>query len=188
MYCEVAALDDIDEILKLHFRYHVDSISEEDKPDGFVTTPFTPELLAELITEEQGAHIIRDEDVIAGYAMAASWKFWSKWPMFQYMIERLGEVSVAGKQVTVDNSYQYGPICIGKEYRGRGTLENLFDFSRRQMEERYPILITFINQNNPRSLAAHERKLGLKRLLEFDFNNNHYWELGYNTSRPVIVL
>ena len=32
---KVATLENIEEVLALHYRYQVDSISEEDKADGF---------------------------------------------------------------------------------------------------------------------------------------------------------
>ncbi len=47
-----ARLEDIEEVLELHFRYQVDSIKEEDKKDGFVTTAFSVEELSALITQE----------------------------------------------------------------------------------------------------------------------------------------
>jgi hypothetical protein len=83
----------------------------------------------------------------------------------------------------MDNSYQYGPICIDKDYRGTEVLPNVFEFSRIQMCERYPILITFINHINPRSYNAHVNKLGLDVIKSFEFNNNQYYELGYDTSK-----
>jgi hypothetical protein len=61
----------------------------------------------------------------------------------------------------------------------------VFDFSRAEMNKRYPILITFINQINPRSFRAHTKKLGLDVIKTFEFNNNSYYELGYDTSKPV---
>ena len=43
MQLKVAELNDIDGILKLHYKYQIDSIKEDDKKDGFVTTAFTKE-------------------------------------------------------------------------------------------------------------------------------------------------
>jgi hypothetical protein len=53
------------------------------------------------------------------------------------------------------------------------------------MEKRYPILITFINQINPRSFKAHTERLGLQVIKTFEFNNNHYYELGYDMSKKT---
>jgi len=57
MEYKIATLEDIDATLKLHAKYQIDTIKEEDKKDGFVTTAFTKEELRELILQEQGLFI-----------------------------------------------------------------------------------------------------------------------------------
>ncbi len=185
MKLQIAELKDIDEVLELHYRYQLDSICEEDKKDGFVTTAFTTEQLTDLINNEKGLFIARKNGRLVAYAMAASWTFWSIWPMFAHMIKDLPNLEYLGKTLTVDNSYQYGPVCIDKNVRGTGVLEAIFDFCRESMCKRYPILVTFINKTNPRSYEAHTRKLGLEVIQEFEYNNNHYYELVYDTSKKA---
>ena len=182
---KIAELNDIEDTLKLHYRYQVDSISEEDKKDGFVTTPFTHDQLQALIEQEQGLFIAKKDVEIVAYVMAASWQFWSAWPMFAYMIEHLGELKYLGQRLSVENSYQYGPVCIDKSVRGSGVLEQIFEFAREEMAKRYPILVTFINKINPRSYAAHTKKLGLEVIQEFEYNNNNYYELVYDTAKKL---
>ena len=75
MELRVATHDDIDDILTLHFKYQIDSITPEDKQDGFVTTAFTKEQLAELIEKEQGIFIAHEKDEVLAYVMSASWQF-----------------------------------------------------------------------------------------------------------------
>lgn len=181
-----ANLDDIEGVLLLHSKYQVDTILEEDKKDGFVTTSFTKEQMVKLIKEENGLFIAKDGDRIVAYAMAASWSFWSGWPIFKYMIDNLDKFEYAGSKLTVENSYQYGPVCIDKEYRGSGVLERLFEFSREVMSKRFSVLITFINKINLRSYNAHTKKVGLEVINEFEFNNNQYFELAYDTSKKLI--
>lgn len=180
-----AVVEDIPAIAKLQQKYHVLTISEEDKADGFVTTLFTEDQFKEIIEKENGVALACDGDKIVAYAMAASWEYWDRWPLFHHMISDLKNTEYLGQTVTVENSYQYGPICIDKEYRGTEVLKKLFDFSRAQMNKRFPILITFINYINPRSYNAHTNKLGLDVIKSFEFNNNKYYELGYDTSKPL---
>lgn len=187
MQLKVATISDIDAILELHFRYQVHHINEEDKKDGFVTTAFTHEELQMLIEQEQGVFIAMKEGSVVAYVMAASWQFWSKWPMFAFMMEHLGELNYLGQTLSVDNSYQYGPICIDKSVRGSGVLEAIFDFAREAMSKKYPILVTFINKINPRSYEAHTRKLGLEVICEFSYNQNNYYELVYDTTKPLTL-
>ncbi len=178
----IAQAKDIKDTLALHYTYQVDSIADEDRADGFVTTPFTREQLELLVQKEQGLFIARQGRDVVGYVMAASWEFWSAWPMFAYMIKGLPELSYKGTALSVDNSFQYGPACIHKQMRGTGVFQDLFVFSCRAMAKRYPILVTFINKNNPRSYAAHTRKLGLDVIREFEYNNNTYYELACEVS------
>jgi len=184
-----ATLADIPKISELQSLYHVLTISEVDKPNGFVTTLFSEQQFKSIIEKEQGLAIACDGDAIVGYVMAASWEYWSAWPLFQHMIQDLPSTEYLGQRLTTENSYQYGPICIHKAYRGTDVLPDLFEFSRTQMQPRFPILITFINHINPRSFEAHTRKLGLDVIKSFTFNNNQYYELGYDTSvktpRPI---
>lgn len=180
-----ATLSDIPAIAELQKKYHVSTIIEEDKADGFVTTLFTDEQFKKLIENENGLAIACDGDKVVGYAMAASWEFWSQWPLFEYMIKDLPSTEYLGQVLSTENSYQYGPICIDKAYRGTDVLPNLFEFSRIQMEKKYPIMITFINQINPRSFKAHTQKLDLDVIKTFEFNNNQYYELGYDMSKKT---
>ncbi len=54
------------------------------------------------------------------------------------------------------------------------------------MSRRFPFLITFINQINGRSFKAHKKKLGLDLIKTFEFNSNQYYELGCETSSPLL--
>ena len=180
-----AKADDIAGVSDLQRRYHISSIREEDKPDGFVTTLFTREQFTSLIERENGLAVACDDDRVVSYAMAASWEYWREWPLFQHMIADLPSIEYLGRVLSTVNSYQYGPVCIDGEYRGRGVLEHIFEFSRRQMAGRWPVMITFINKINPRSYEAHVRKVGMDLIKMFEFNNNTYYELGYDMSRPV---
>jgi len=188
MEYSVATLEDIDATLTLHAKYQIDSIKEEDKKDGFVTTPFTKEELTQLIEQEQGLFIAKEGEKVLAYVMAASWQFWSKWAMFQHMIKELPSLEYKGVTLSTENSYQYGPICIDKSVRGTEVLPRIFHFALEKMAKRYPILITFVNQINPRSYHAHTRKLGLDVIQEFEFNGNRYWEMGCETSKKQVKL
>ena len=185
MQIKIAHVSDIDDVLALQKKYHVATISEADKSSGFVTTLFTEDQLKSLITDESGLCVARNGERLVAYVMAASWEFWSQWPIFTHMIEGLDQLEFLGQRLTVDNSYQYGPVCIDTSVRGSGMLEAIFDFSRAQMAKRYPILLTFINKTNTRSFAAHTRKLGLQVIHEFEFNGNQYHELAHDTSKSI---
>jgi len=104
---KIAKLHGIDDALELYFRYQVDSIKEKDKKDGFVTTAFTKEKLTNLINDEEGLFIMTDDEgKVIAYVMAASWQFWSIWPMFAHMIKDLPNLTYLGRKLSIENSYQ----------------------------------------------------------------------------------
>lgn len=181
-----ATVADIPQIEELQKRYHISFISEDEKKNGFVTTLFTTEQMQELIETENGISLACDGENVIAYAMAGSWKFWSKWPLFQYMIADLPNTKYLGQTLSTENSYQYGPVCIDTAYRGQGVLQELFTYSARQMNARYRLLITFINHVNGRSFKAHTQKVGMDVIKSFTFNSNNYYELGYDTDRAII--
>jgi len=180
----LASLENIDGILKLQSENLVTNLKDDEKDDGFVTTPFTIEQIEDLIKLD-GVFIALDGTNVISYVMCASWHYWVSWPMFEYMASFLNTLKFNGIELTMDNSYQYGPICVSKEYRGNKIFENIFEFARENMSRRYPILVTFINKINKRSYEAHVRKLGLEVITEFEFNNNNFYELVYDTSKKV---
>ena len=93
-----ATLEDITAILELQKKYHISTIREEDKADGFVTTFFTVEQFQELIEKENGISIACDGEKLAAYVMAASWDYWSAWPLFQYMI-KIAQDGIPGPKI-----------------------------------------------------------------------------------------
>ncbi|CAA6808693.1 MAG: Leucyl/phenylalanyl-tRNA--protein transferase (EC [uncultured Sulfurovum sp.] len=107
--------------------------------------------------------------------------------MFRFMIEDLHNLEYLGQTLNTQNSYQYGPVCIDKKFRGSGLLEVLFETARYEMSKRFDILVTFVNKNNPRSYTAHKRKLGLTVIKEFEFKGNEYYEFVYDVSKSVNI-
>lgn len=176
-----ATLQDMDGIFALLRKYHRDTIDPADKPDGFVTTQMSNEQMTALIEKENGVTIAEENGQIVAFALAAPWAFWAEWPLFAHMIDILPSYTFDGIALTTENTYQYGPVCIDKSVRGSGVFEQVFAASLRSMEERYPIMVTFINQINDRSYAAHTRKAHMTEVGKFDFGDNHYYMMACPT-------
>ncbi len=172
---QLATLNDIDSFLELQAKYLVTNLTEEQKKDGFVTTPFTVEQLTEIIGNE-GLFLAKKEKKVVAYAFAGTWDYFSQWKIVEQMGKML-PITFKNQIVTYENSFQYGPICIDVELRGTGLINNLFDFMRKNMVEKYPVSVTFINKINERSRKAHVEKLGWKIVTDFQFNGNNYYFL-----------
>ena len=98
------------------------------------------------------------------------------------MIDRMSKLRFQDRELTVSNSFQYGPICIDQSIRGSQVFPELFDLMRSSFAPKFPIGVTFINKINERSFAAHTRKLNLEIIDEFEFNGNLFYTLAFLTA------
>lgn len=179
----IATETDIEGILHLQSQNLYLNLSSDQLADGFVMTPFTADLIRSLL-DRDGVFIAELEGKIVAYVLAGGWDFYAQWEIFRLMISRLPNLSFQGKQIEIDRSFQYGPICIDRTLRGSGILPKLFQLIQANFCDRLPIGVTFINQLNQRSLAAHHRKLGFEIIDEFQFNNGNFYTLAFTTIHP----
>ncbi|NOU37825.1 MAG: GNAT family acetyltransferase [Ferruginibacter sp.] len=176
---QIASQLDIDSVLQLQELYLVTNLLDTEKKDGFVTTPFTKAQL-QYVIQNQGLFIAKDKNVVIAYIFAESWLFFSQYPIFKYMITLLPSIQFLEYNFTTQNSFQYGPVCIHKNYRGMGLINVLFEFMRANISKKFPLGLTFINKINVPSLIAHTKKLKWCVVGNFQFNNNEYFILAYD--------
>ena len=104
-------------ILDLQARNLYANLAVAELPGGFVTTPFSSDLLR-LLLLQNGVFVAESERQIIGYLLAGDWEFFSKWGIFKVMIDRMSKLKFRKQSITVDHSFQYGPICIDQSSRG----------------------------------------------------------------------
>lgn len=181
----IATLDDIPSVLSLQDKYLVTHLSDEEKKEGFVTTPFTVEQL-QFVISNKGLFLAKNGTETIAYIFGASWEFFKQWPIFDYMTTLFSQFQFKNFTITTSNSFQYGPICIDKKFRGSGLIFPLFEFMRIHMKGNYPLGVTFINKINIPSFKAHTEKLKWEVIDEFNFNNNSYFVLAYDMRQKEI--
>lgn len=180
--------NDIEGVLVLQEKYLVTNLTDEQKIDGFVTTPFNHDLLIGVI-QNNGLFVAKNnEEVIIAYVFAESWMFFSRYPIFEYMISLMPDLKFENHLFNTENSFQYGPVCIDKNYRGKGLLNQLFELMRENVVKKYPFSLTFINKINTPSMKAHTEKLGWTAISEFQFNDNQYVILAYDMQKVTIGM
>jgi hypothetical protein len=181
---DIATINDIPSVLQLQDLYLVANLSEDEKKAGFVTTPFSVAQLT-FVINNQGLFIAKDNNNVVAYIFAESWDFFSQYPIFEYMITLLPTIRFLDYHFNTENSFQYGPICIHKNYRGKGLINLLFEFMRVHVSKKYPLSLTFINKINVPSMMAHTKKLKWTLVGDFQFNNNEYFILAYDMNVVV---
>ncbi len=176
---------DIPGVLALQAENLYENLTEEARGKGFVTTPFTVGQL-EALRDQDGLFVAESGGAIVGYAMAASWDYFSQWPIFPFMVSRLPGLSFQGRALDAATSFQYGPVCIAASQRGTGLFPRLFETMRLAMRARYPVGVTFINRINEHSFRAHTRTLGMTVVDAFDFAGRSYHGLAFDTGASVL--
>ncbi len=175
---------DFDGILALQSRNLYTNLSATELAGGFVTTPFTSDLLGQLLVQD-GVFVAESESKIVGYVLAGDWEFYAQWEIFRLMISRLPELKFQDRELSVDRTFQHGPICIDLAMRGSSVFPQLFEFMRSSFALKFPIGVTFINKLNQRSFEAHTRKLDLEIVDEFEFNGNSFYTLAFLTGTGI---
>jgi hypothetical protein len=177
---------DIEGILSLQEENLYNNLNEVARKNGFVTTPFTVNQIEEII-KQNGIFVAENaRNMITAYAFAGSWKYFEQWEIFNFMVSRFPTLSFQQQKITTENSFQYGPICIDKNYRGTGLLNLIFEEMRIEFYKKYPFAITFINKVNTLSTKAHIKKLDWEIIDEFKFNNNTYIGLAFDMKNSVL--
>ncbi|MFT4832700.1 MAG: hypothetical protein ACI815_002359 [Psychroserpens sp.] len=173
-------------VLKLQEQNLYKNLSEEELKNGFVTTPFSRQQIEEILDQKGLFVCLNEQQTVIAYVFAGSWDYFAQWEIFNIMTSRFPELSFDKVAITTTNSFQYGPICIHKNYRGQGIINSIFEAMRLVFVDKYPISITFINKINLISTRAHTQKLGWQVIDEFEFNNNTYIALAFDMTKSVL--
>ena len=176
---QLAAPADFAEMLALHALNHAANLASDARADGFLTIDIAQTDL-ESLHQMRSVWAARDaQGVLSGYVLAAPWDFYARWPMFGTQTDRF-PLWFDGVPLTVENSFQYGPICVAREFRGRGLVADLLETVKARYRAQFRFGATFINVANARSMAAH-RKLGFVTLDRWQTNGNDYETLAFKT-------
>ena len=165
-------------ILDLQSANFIANLSEEDRREGFLSAQFTPQHTAQ-IAEDLGIMVAVVDDRVAGFLCAFRNEFETGSPVIAAMIAAYDRLSFEGRPLSSFRSYIYGPVCIGKEYRGRGLLRGLYEAQKKELAGQFDIGVAFVARNNPHSLNAHVAGLGMIEAGDFTVNDNVYTALAF---------
>lgn len=130
--------------------------AEEVSSQGFVTVVHSYEDLKGLNDIEQ--HIIaKDGDQIAGYLLAMTAQSKTDIPILIPMFELFDRIVFQGKTIADFNYLVVGQVCVDKNYRGQGILDQCYAAYKNHFKGKYDFAITEIATRNARSINAHKR-------------------------------
>ena len=75
----IGTVTDIPDVLGLQEKYLFRNMTEEERKNGFVTTPFTASQIEAIITQNGLFVAENDEKAIVSYVFAADWEYFAQW-------------------------------------------------------------------------------------------------------------
>ena len=153
----VSSVSDLEKILSLQrlFLKGANS-SEEENNQGFLTVEHDLDTLKKMHEADPGI-IVKDNGVLAGYALTMPPSCRDLVPVLFPMFESLDGVIYRGKPVSTHDYYVMGQICVAKAYRGQGIFDLLYQGHKNIYQDKYDLLVTEVSLRNQRSYRAHER-------------------------------
>jgi predicted GNAT superfamily acetyltransferase len=173
-----ALLGDYAAILSLQSANYIANLSEEEQKNGFLSAQFTPEQTAQ-IAEDLGTIVAIIDDQIVGFVCAFRNDFETGSPVIAKMLESYDRFTFEARPLSAFNGYIYGPVCIGREHRGRGLLRGLYEAQKEDLAGQFEIGVAFVSRSNPHSLQAHVKGLGMTEVGDFEYGGNVYVTLAF---------
>ena len=165
-------------ILRLQSDNHIANLSEGEREQGFLSAQFTPEQTAQ-IAEDLGTIVALVNDQVVGFLCAFRKEFPTGSPVIAKMLEAYHRLNFEDRPLSAFNSYIYGPVCLGREYRGRGLLRGLYEAQKKDLAGQFEIGVAFVSRSNPHSLSAHVAGLGMSEAGDFEVKGNVYATLAF---------
>ena len=166
-------------ILALQEANLFDNLSPEARADGYLSARFSETQFARMNTDV-AVVAATDGDRVAGYLCASSVDFNRQFPLLAAMLRCYDHARFRGTSLAGLNTFVYGPVCVARADRGSGVLRGMFEALLREVAGRYDAGVCFVAAGNARSLAAHQKGLGMQRVAEFEFQQRGYHILAFD--------
>lgn len=158
-----------DELLQIQLlntaNYRLNISAKQQDKEGFVSWPYPLELLEK--TQSLAPHVIvKEGDIVAGYALVTVKEAARFHTDLQTMFDHLAAVDYKGKPLDEHNYYVMGQVCIDKPWRGKGVFAMLYQHHKEVYAARFDMVITEISVSNVRSQRAHE-KVGFRTIYTY---------------------
>jgi L-amino acid N-acyltransferase YncA len=155
--------NDLQGIIDLQAANLAINLSAEDiHSQGFVTVSHTYDQLSKL--NEYEKHIVaKQDDKVIGYLLAMTQKSKSDIPILVPMFDMFNETIYKNKSIADYTYIVVGQVCIDKQFRGHGILDNCYATYKEFYSQQYDFAITEIAKTNTRSMSAHKR-IGFKEI------------------------
>ncbi|PSL07710.1 GNAT family N-acetyltransferase [Cecembia rubra] len=164
---------DLQGILLLQSENHLNNI--KDYKEGFVTVKHDFNVLKKM--NDLSPHVIALENkTIAGYVLAMTKDSKEDVPILVPMFELFDQLKFKGKKISTYNYLVVGQVCVGKDFRGKGIFDQLYETYKTVHSNKFEFAVTEIATNNLRSLNAHKR-IGFREIHRYSDTIPMEWSI-----------
>jgi hypothetical protein len=147
--------------------------SEEILSQGFVTVNHSYADLKSLHDKER--HLIAKEgNKVIAYLLAMTAQSMFDIPVLIPMFEVFNQIYFESRLISDYHYIVVGQVCVDKQYRGQGILDNCYAAYKRHFMKSYDFAITEIASTNLRSLNAHKR-IGFEQIHHYTAADKTEW-------------
>jgi len=167
---------DLQGILELQQRnLPTNLVPEEVLSQGFVTVTHSLGDLSRMNGIEP--HVIaKDGERVIGYLLAMTVQSSADFPVLIPMFELFEQIQFRGKTISNYNYLVVGQVCVDKNYRGQGILDQCYEAYKNHFKDKYDFAITEIATKNQRSIKAHKR-IGFSEIHRYEVPNEEEWSV-----------
>ena len=176
-----AVPQDYPDILALQAANYSENLTEQERQGGFLSAQFTPAQIAAM-AGDLGIVVAREADALVGYLCAHRADLVPLPPVVEAMLRCCRGARYGNRVLGEARLFVYGPVCVARPQRGRGVLRALYRALVSELAGRFDYGVTLVAVENPRSLRAHTRGLGMREIARFEHGNRSYHLLIFEMS------
>ncbi|MDE3144232.1 MAG: GNAT family N-acetyltransferase [Bacteroidota bacterium] len=151
----VASNGELEGIKKLQSENLNTNISaEEAASQGFLSAVYSVEFL-KIMHDASPSVIAVDEDVVVGYALVSTKEIRHHHDLLADLFNAIDKINYQGVSLKEANYVVVGQLCVAKNYRGRGLVQQMYQHFRDCLQNEFDYCLTDVAKANPRSLKAH---------------------------------
>jgi len=157
-----------------------ENLTSEERSQGFLSARFSADQFAQMDAAVAVA-VGSVNGQIASYLCGSTVEMNRRFPLLSAMIDCYARLQWQGRALDRYTSFVYGPVCIDRYFRGAGLLRGMYRTLLEATAVRFEIGVALVAKENSHSLAAHVDGLGMSAVGQFQFNDNSYYVLAFDT-------
>jgi ribosomal protein S18 acetylase RimI-like enzyme len=151
---EPGEVEQIKELQNQNLRLHISD--EVAASEGFLTASYTMEYL-QAMNADAPSVIAKAGDEVVGYAMVTTQALRDGHDLMADLFNTIDRTSYGGRLLCESDYVVVGQLCVAKEFRGLGLVQQLYNHFKNCYADRFEYLVTDVAQANIRSLKAHKK-------------------------------